>query len=277
MKSIPSQKSELLGNFFKKCLKEHNFQFSNKDLKKYASENNYPVGNIFDVTKLDHISKLPGEMKEKDYCLIHIGSGNHLFVKGIENGYHFFEKEVVNQKTKSISVKFSVLDGFDSSEANLLSQVFNRRVVYDFIYDDLSANPNIYLPTRSKTNFEFYIDDKKVRAENIQMETDLILENNGEITLFECKNNIRDEPDFAIYQLYYPFLKYYLEMKKGSKIRTINCCYISRNPKKNYKNTNRPKEIEMYLYTFSDPLKMNSIKLIKARKYYLVEQETLTA
>lgn len=265
-----SKKRNLVGKFFEKRIQDNKPKFHNKELEKFAQEFNISIGNIHDVTKFDHISKLPSNMLEQNYCIIHIGNGFHKFVKGLDQAYHSFERDIAEENSKNFEIKFGLLDGSDTSEANLLSLAFNRLLVHDFLYEDISQNPNIYLPTRTKTNLSYFIGKESVIAENIQMESDLILENRNKLTIFECK--ISNENDFAIYQLYHPFLKYYNEKYNGSEIEAINCCYVLRRILASQERNEKPKEIEMYLYTFRKPSHMNSIQLEKAAKYNLIER-----
>lgn len=265
-----SRKRNLIGKFFDLSIQNKKPKFHNKELEKFANELNISIGNIHDVTKFDHISKLPSNMLEQNFCIIHIGSGFHKFVEGLDQAYHSFERKIAEENLKNFEVKFGLLDGNDTSEANLLSLAFNRLLVHDFLYEDISQNPSIYLPTRTKTDLSYFIGTEPVVAENVQMESDLILENRNQITIFECK--ISNENDFAIYQLYHPFLKYYNEKLEGLKIEEIRCCYVLRRIVTSQERNEKPKEIEMYLYSFRKPSHMNSINLEKAIKYNLIER-----
>lgn len=48
-------------------------------------------GNPFDVTKLDNKAKLPQILLDNDLAIIHLGGGNHQFIKGIDKIFHDFE------------------------------------------------------------------------------------------------------------------------------------------------------------------------------------------
>ena len=157
------------------------------------------------------------------------------------------------------------MNEFDTSESNILSVGFNQRIIHDFLYDDIIANPKMYGSRRTKTSFEFFIDKEFIKATSLQMEIDLTTEYNGIVTIFEGKNNFPE--NFAIYQLYFPFL-YYFNLKKNNKldIKDINCCYLLR------KKENEKSIIRIYLYTFENPLNMASIKLIKNAQYNLIKR-----
>ncbi len=165
-------------------------------VKDYCRKHGF--GNPFDVTKLDNTSKFPSILIENDYFLLHLGQGKHQFVKGIKNGFHHFEiiTDIIDWQYRS-----SILNEFDTSESNILSVGFNQRIIHDFLYEDIVANPKIYNARRTKSKLDYYVKD-----ELIQMEIDLTMEFNGRVTLFEGKNDF--PKDFAVYQLFHPFLYY---------------------------------------------------------------------
>jgi hypothetical protein len=83
------KKEDVLVEIFKQCQKNNDYVFHN-DLVKTVSRK-LKFQNHFDATKLDNIDKIPDLLKEKDYALIHLGSGFHKFIKGINKVYHPFE------------------------------------------------------------------------------------------------------------------------------------------------------------------------------------------
>ncbi len=120
----------------------------------------------------------------------------------------------------------------------------------------------MYGARRTKTTLNYSIGKEKITASNLQMEIDLTTENNGIVTVFEGKNNFLE--NFAVYQLYFPFL-YYYNLKKENKLE-INCCYLLR------KRDDEKSVIKIYKYTFEDPVDMTSIKLIKNARYNLIKR-----
>lgn len=84
------KKQKVITELFKKCEKNKDFVFDNSLVKQICKE--YGFGNPFDITKLDNTSKFPKNLLDKDYFILHLGSGRHKFVKGIKNGFHSFEK-----------------------------------------------------------------------------------------------------------------------------------------------------------------------------------------
>jgi len=255
-------KQKVITELFKICQKKKNFIFDNVLVKQICKE--YGFGNPFDVTKLDNTSKFPQILLDKDYFILHLGKGRHKFVKGINNGFHSFEK--IN-KNNIFDWKYrkSILNEFDTSESNILSVASNQRIIHDFLYEDIVASPKVYNARRTKMNLFYFVDEEEIQAQNLQMEIDLTMELRGVITIFEGKNGFPE--NFAIYQLFHPF-KYYSILKEEKKldIKQITCCYVLR------KREREKSVIRLYNYTFEDKDSMSSIKLLKNAQYNLTKR-----
>jgi len=255
-----SNKNLVLTDIYNYCKERNNFIFHNDLVKEFSKK--YKFGNPFDVTKLDNTAKFPEILLKENYFLIHLGEGNHQFIKGIEKGYHEFE-EITN--TVEWQYKKSMLNEFDSSESNILSVGFNQRIIHDFLYEGIIANPKIYNARRTKTSFEYFIERDKIKAQKLQIEIDQTLELNGDVTIIEGKNGF--PTDFAVYQIFFPFLYYeQLKEKNDLDIKRINCCYLLR------KKINNNSIIRIYNYTFDNPKDITSIKILKSKQYNLVKK-----
>lgn len=256
------RKEKVLEEIFKNSFKTKDFIFNNKYIKDICEK--YGFANPFDVTKLDNTEKFPEIMKQNDYFIIHLGNGNHAFIKGIKNGFHKFEKI---DKVNIFDWKYrkSILNEFDTSESNILSVGFNQRIIHDFLYEDIVSSPKMYSSRRTKSSLKYNIGKQKIETTNLQMEIDLTTEYNGVVTIFEGKNNF--PVNFAVYQLYHPFL-YYHNLKENNKlnISEINCCYLLRKREQN------SSIIRVYNYTFENPYDMISIKLLKNAQYNLIKR-----
>jgi hypothetical protein len=255
-----NKKQQVITKLFESCKENNNFIFHNDAVKTISKEVGF--GNPFDVTKLDSSEKFPDILTDKNYFIIHLGEGNHMFVKGIDHAFHSFE-HIKKKEEFDWEYKKSLLNEFDTSESNILSVGFNQRIVHKFLYSDIIANPKIYNARRTKSSLEFYINKQKIITKNLQMEIDLTAEYNGEVTVFEGKNNFPS--NFALYQIYFPYL-YYYNLKKNNKldIKDINCCYLLR------KIEDNKSILKIYQYSFTDPNDMASIKLLKKRQYNLI-------
>ncbi|MCC7430817.1 hypothetical protein IT568_08250, partial [bacterium] len=111
-----SKKVQVIEELFKICNRECKSIFHNDLVKDICKKIGF--GNPFDVTKLDNKTKLPDILVKHDYAIIHIGSGNHKFIKGIDKVFHNFEPI---QKTIDWKYKKSLLNQYNSSESNILS------------------------------------------------------------------------------------------------------------------------------------------------------------
>lgn len=257
-----SKKHDVILEIFDVCMKTGNLVFNNDLVKKVCKKHKF--GNPFDATKFDNSSLIPNELIKKDIFILHLGEGNHKFVKGIKYAYHKFEK-IEKCNIKSWEYRKSILNEFDSSESNILSVASNQRIIHDFLYEDIIASPKVYNSRRTKKDLCYKVGNEDLNLQKIQMEIDLTMEMNGVVTVFEGKNGF--PKDFVVYQLFHPFL-YYTQLKIENKldINNITCCYILRLKKDD------GSILRLYNYSFDNPDEMSSIKLLKCAQYNLVKR-----
>lgn len=255
-------KQKVVTELFKRCYKKKNFVFDNMLVKQICKK--YGFGNPFDVTKLDDTSKFPTILLDEDYFILHLGRGKHKFIKGIHKGFHSFE-DINEDNIFDWKYQKSILNEFDTSESNILSVASNQRIIHDFLYEDIVANPKVYNARRTKINLLYCVGEEKILAKNLQMEIDLTMELQGVITIFEGKNGF--PKNFTVYQLFHPF-KYYsiLKAEKKLNVKQITCCYILRKREKGNS------VLRLYNYTFADENDMTSIKLLKNAQYILTKR-----
>lgn len=255
-------KQDVITEIYRICKRQQDFIFDNELVKRICKK--YKFGNPFDATKLDDTSKFPQVLINDDYFILHLGGGKHRFVKGINNGFHVFEKigknNVVDWKYRN-----SILNEFDTSESNILSVASNQRIIYDFLYEDIVASPKVYNARRTKMSTSYKVGEEEIITKNLQMEIDLTMELHGVITIFEGKNGFPE--NFATYQLFHPF-KYYsmLKHEKKLKVGMSTCCYVLR------KRGAEGSVLRLYNYTFEDEDDMSSIKLLKNAQYNLIKR-----
>jgi len=265
-----SKKDQVIEQLFKICKQKKDFVFHNDLVKDVCKEIGF--GNPFDATKLDNKTKLPQILLKNDYAIIHIGSGNHKFIKGIDKVYHNFEPI---QEKIDWEYKKSLLNQYNTSESNILSVANNQRILHHFLFGkdtefddvDILKRPKTYFPHRTKTSFEYYFGKgTKMELKNIQIEVDLTIEFQGNIGVFEGKNGKPDS--FSLYQIYHPFLYYYNANKQKElegKIKKIYCVYVVR--EKGKENDT----VKLWAYTFENPLDITTIKFIKSASYKLIK------
>ncbi len=255
-----SKKKLILTDLFEICKKRNNFTFNNEEVREMSKIHNF--ANHCDATKIDKITLLPDIMRNEDYCLVHLGRGNHKFVKGINIFFHNFET-IEEHNISNWTYKKSILNEYDTSESNALSVATNQRIIHKFLYKDLVASPKIYYPHRTFANIDYNIGETHIIANKLQMEIDLTLEFNNQVTIFEGKNG--HPKDFSIYQLFHPYKYYYnLKQKNQLPITQINCCYVLINRKQEHIT------LSLYLYIFENPCDISSIKLLKNHQYRLI-------
>lgn len=261
-------KKNVISEIFKICKKKNDFVFDNNLVKSISKKCNF--GNPFDVTKIDNKNKLPDILIKNDYAIIHLGSGKHGFIKGIEKVFHSFEPV---QNEIEWTYKKSLLNEYNTSESNILSVANNQRILHHFLFGkdkefddvDITHRPKTYFPHRTKTNFEYsFGKDIKLSIDKIQIEIDLTIEYEGTIGVFEAKNGKPDS--FSVYQLYHPFLYYYNIKQKPEmfqKIKEIICVYVVKNIEEDIT------KLRLWAYSFSKPYDITSIKFLKSTCYLL--------
>jgi hypothetical protein len=258
------KKTEVLTAIFEDCLKRGSFEFDNHIVKRIAGDVGF--GNPFDATKADDSSKLPEEIRKAGYFLLHLGEGGrHIFVKGIDIGYHSFEP-IPESLQIQWQYRKSLLNELDTSEANILSVGSNQRILHDFLFEDIVASPKVYNARRTKASFDFWVGEQHIVTDSVQLEIDMTMEYHGDVVVFEAKNNFR--PDFAVYQIFYPFLYYrQIAREKALGVKSIKACYVLRE-----KDKSGCSMLRLYAYTFRDEERMDSIELLKCAEYRLVRR-----
>ena len=253
MRVKTNKKHLVLLDLYRHCQAQNDFVFHNDLVKEISKKCEF--GNPFDATKLDSSDKLPPYFRENNIALLHLGGGNHKFIKGIDKLYHTFEPI---QESLKWSYKKSLLNEYNDSESNILSVANNQRILHDFVFGEdldfstlsIDKRPKTYFPHRTKTTLQYFFESQEIIAQNQQIEIDLTLEFNGTIAIFEAKNG--EPKDFNIY----PFLYYH---NSNLPIKEIICVYLLR----------KEQSLKLYAYTFCKPLNLDSIHFIKSKEYIL--------
>jgi len=264
--NLKSKKTQVLLRLLELCQESGDFRFHNNQVKDIARQVGF--GNPFDATKLDNLDLLPQELLDLDLAVIHLGKGFHAFVKGTRHVYHSFEEI---REHMDWEYRKSLLNGYNSSESNTLSIANNQRILHDFAFGQdtefdnvaIEQRPKIYFPHRTKKLLTYEVGEYKV-GDLLQIEVDLTIEFQGEVAVFEGKNG---KPEtFNVFQLYHPFLYYYLanEIVTGlnGRVKEIIGGYVIRQG-----NT-----LKLWAYTFDQPLNPTSIRFLRAKSYRLISQ-----
>ena len=252
-------KRQVLARVFEICHERGEYVFHN-DLVEEVLDN-FPFSNKYDVTKIDHSSDYPDIMNQGEgYFLIHLGKGYHQFIYNQSLAYHKLEPIGADEAVIWPYVP-SVLNDFDTSEANVLSIAYNQLVLHDFLYGDRRANPEVYFPRRTSRSLDYTIGSMPISANNLQMEMDLVLVKKPDVTILEAKNIFQE--DFAVYQLFHPYL-YYDKYRRSGRlaIGDIQCCFVQRDW------IAKESVLRFHLYRFTNR-DLASIELIRKKQYTL--------
>jgi hypothetical protein len=263
-----SKKQQVLERLFLQCQQKRSYKFSNSDVKQVAAAVGF--GNPFDATKVDSQEILPQSIRQKGYCIAHIGRGRYRFIPELQNWYHYFE-DIPSEEVIEWRYRKSLLNDIDRGEASALSLAFNQHILHDFIYEDVVASPKIYVPGRSRTTIKYTVGSTRVKAVDLQLEMDMVLEYQGTVTVIEAKNKTFSSfTNFAVYQLFYP-IKYYLNRAKEKNISIphINACYVLRQASSRASGVIK---VRLYLYEFANPNRLDSIRLVRKAEYHLKQR-----
>lgn len=261
------KKQEVILALFEACRNNGNWVFDNDAVETVCRRVGFK--NKFDATKLDNQDLLPEALRQQDYAVIHLGRGRHQFIQGIHRVYHTFEA-IPDENTVAWQYRPSLLNNYNTSEANVLSVANNQRILHHFLFGldrefaqlAVEDRPKTYFPHRTKSTLRYRFGDLPIELDSIQLEIDLTIEYQGHIGVFEAKNG---EPgSFAVYQLYHPFLYYHLARPSlAGRVQSIRAVYVTRQRER------QQTVLNLWAYTFADPLDITSIELKKSAIYRL--------
>ncbi|EQD45861.1 hypothetical protein B1B_12862 [mine drainage metagenome] len=243
---------------------EH-LEFDNDLVKRISGEEDF--SNQFDVTKVDTSKRLPDIFHENDVFMVHVGGGRHRFVRPIRLGYYPLPKSY--GEPVEWGYKPGILNGKDDSEAGVLSLAYNNQVIQDFLFDNPREPVMIHLPRRTRVgtkgvSFDYFIGDIEVRAENLQIEMDFLLQTyppTNLIAVAEAKRVVdpSDLPDFAITQVFLPFRRL-LDLVPDRTPENVRCAFVV-----GFQDSEGNQRIRLSEYRFGDQRRLDSIEAVKDR------------
>ena len=262
-----SKKKDTISALFRHCRAAGKLEFDNDIVKQVSMRQGIKFRNQFDATKIDQSKFLPDDVRNAGYCIAHLGKGRHRFIKELKTWYHQFE-EIGDSDKNEWNYKPSLLNHTDDSESNVISMLYNQRIIHRFLYEDITAEPRIYLSRRTKITATYMVGSERINAESLQMEMDATFENDGVVTILEGKNDQRKRggfpDDFAVHQLFHPFL-YYRQNVFDTK--RVECCYLLQKRLREQDSSEEVRAVRLYLYSFSDVNDMASISLARKAQY----------
>lgn len=235
----------------------------NNDMVKEVSTK-YRFRNLFDATKFNTYESLPECLKKAGFIIVHLGRGNHAFVKGI--GYHDFEP-IQQEKTWQLSK--SVVSKLGNSEADTVSTIYNEKIIHDFLFGNKKEELKIHISRRSNTTYDFWIGRNQLHADWLQIEIDALFESKDTIASVEVKNI--KHANFEIRQIY-STMRYLDRFCRDGAIPSnydVRHLFVIVNKGK------REEFYRIYEYRFTDWKHMDSVKLVKNAQYNVVKERSL--
>jgi len=262
-----SSKRKVIDTIFKelkqKYPKSNILNFHNDKVKEVSSREKIKFSNQFDATKFDSKRLLPISLQNENFFIVHLGKGEHAFVKG--EGYHKLEPIKTIKEWDSGK---SVIDPISKSEAQSASTAFNDKLIHDFLFGDKRRDIKLHTARRSRISYEFVINGMSLRTDKLQIEIDGIYESEEDktIAIVEVKN--QDHEDFEIRQLF-SSMKYFEKMlgwqiPNEYKIRILFMKRIQNKEQDTFR---------IYEYYFEDKFNPNSIKFIKSIEYNIPKEQ----
>lgn len=255
-----SNKRDAIDKIFEMCFSKDKvspiLKFDNAQVK---SVTGVSFSNQFDATKFDSYNKLPPSLQKNGYFIVHLGKGNHAFVKG--QGFHKLEKinDVVDWKLGK-----SYMDSISDSEAQSVSTAFNDKIIHDFLFNNKNEKLLLHTARRSKLSYSMKINGETLKTDKLQIELDGVYENQNTLAAVEVKN--LDNGEFEIRQLF-SSMKYFKNLKEIGKLPksfNVRLVFMVRERKKgNY--------YKLYEYEFEDEENPNSIDLVKSKQYNIIQ------
>lgn len=253
------EKRKVLDTIFSDLINKHPdgnvLKFHNNLVKSVSADK---FRNQFDVTKCDTPKLLPKTVLEKGYFIVHLGLGEHAFVKG--EGYHDFEKI---RKIKEWTIEKSVLDEISQSEAQSASTAFNNKIIHDFLFGDTKINLQLHTARRAKITYDFKVGGEKLTAKSLQIELDGVYESSDKETIATIEVKNKDNECFEVRQLY-SAMRYCEQMIPNNyKVRLLFLVRI--------KDKNRDL-FNLYEYKFRDKNELTSIEFVDAVSYHIISK-----
>lgn len=203
------------------------------------------------LCKIDSREDLPDVMKNNNLFLMPIKNGNYAIVRG--EGFIDIPEilgEPKKYKTKLDFVLETSVIG--NSEMQHLDFAYASSLIRTFMED-----PSLVLTIRGRKYtpaFNYKIGNVEIESESVQTEVDAGYEGRDKIVLVEAKNT--STKNTIIRQLYYPYRQWSEHTNK--KVFLI---FFEK----------RGNEYLIWQYDFTDRYNYNSIKLIKAEKYIILD------
>ena len=232
------------------------FYFSAVDIKNVTSSfgitnNSFTEPRV--LCKQDSRESKPEIFKEKEVFILPVKNGKYALVNG--DGYidiPLIETEpILHRNRLSFPLETSLIG---DSEMQHLDKAFAVGLIQEFMQDQslvLTIRGRKYTP-----GFDFNVGGQSLHVESVQTEVDAGYEGESEIVLIEAKNG--KTQNTVIRQLYYPYRQW-----QESTSKPVKTLFFEHDAQVDLYN--------FWEFRFSDPNEYNSIELVKAARYKVVD------
>ena len=231
---------------------ESPFYLSSSDIKKSVQDFTQTAQKeVRILCKMDSRENVPKVMSENNLFLIPVKNGEYAIVKG--EGY--FDIPNIDGEPEDYSKKLDFdLDTsrVGNSEMQHLDFAYASSLIRTFMED-----PSLVLTIRGRKytpEYNYKIGNHKIYTKGVQTEVDAGYEGKDKVVLIEAKNSKTNNT--IIRQLYYPFRQWSEHTDKE-----IFLLFFEK----------RMDDYLIWEYKFDDKMDYNSIKLVKAKKFRIVD------
>ncbi len=203
------------------------------------------------LCKIDSREDVPEVMSKNGLFLLPVKNGDYVIVKG--EGYVDIPEITGKAEEYKKKLDFDLdTSKIGNSEMQHLDFAYASSLIRTFMND-----PSLVLTIRGRKytpKFEFKVGKNKINVESVQTEIDAGYEGKDKVVLIEAKNS--QTKDTIIRQLYYPFRQWSEHTKKE-----VFLLFFEK----------RGSEYLIWQYKFEDKMNYNSIKLVRSKKYKIVD------
>lgn len=198
----------------------------------------------------NHSSKRKKYLQDNNLCILPIKNGTYILTQ--TNIYYSLQYNIHKKNIHNLSNvgNINILQINGSGESNAIDLLITNNFE-EIIFGEKKLYNTMGGRKYSK-EFMINLDKNKLKINQVQYETDCLIETKHNICIIECKNTPNKLHDFNIKQLYYPFrdIKNQLDKIKSNKI--LICMLIHK-----IKNN-----IYTFTYKFNDIYDLTSIECV---------------
>lgn len=228
------------------------FEISANQIKKSCQNfNKVNQKEVRILCKQDSRSDRPSVFIENNLFILPISNGNYAIVKG--EGYIDIPIIDTSEKEYISSLEFNLeTSKIGNSEMQHLDFAYASSLIRTYLDD-----PSLVLTIRGRKytpEFSFKVNNIELKTRGVQTEVDAGYESKNQIVLIEAKNS--NTIDTIIRQLFYPYKQWKVYTNKK-----VTLLFFEK----------RNEIINIWQYEFKDEYDYNSIELIKADRYKIIE------